>query len=364
MSDALHHLLAAGQSPWYDNLSRAVIESGELASLIANGIRGVTSNPTIFEHAMKAGDAYDDALRTHAARGADPADVYWDLIVHDIQSACDLFTEVHADSDGVDGVVSVEVAPDLAADAAKTVAMARDLSGRIQRPNLMIKIPATVEGLQAIEDTLADGISVNVTLIFGLDRYAKVMDAFVRGAGRYQADGGDLSDLHSVASFFVSRVDTEVDPRLAESDPRRGQAAVANAKLAYRDFLARKDQTDWVQLAASGLRPQRPLWASTSTKNPAYSPTLYVDSLIGPETVNTLAPASVAALTTRTGFAFDRAALRTDIAAAAELVESLAADGIDLNEVATVLEHNGVASFVESYQHGLETVTKRLSELS
>ena len=159
MSDALHHLLAAGQSPWYDNLSRAVIESGELASLIANGIRGVTSNPTIFEHAMKAGDAYDDALRTHAARGADPADVYWDLIVHDIQSACDLFTEVHADSDGVDGVVSVEVAPDLAADAAKTVAMARDLSGRIQRPNLMIKIPATKEGIPAIWETILSYIA-------------------------------------------------------------------------------------------------------------------------------------------------------------------------------------------------------------
>ncbi|MGB2757950.1 MAG: transaldolase [Acidimicrobiia bacterium] len=362
MPENLRKLHELGQSPWYDNLSRAVLVSGEIEGLLQRGIRGITSNPTIFEHAMSAGDAYDEALRQHAERGTSGVDAYWDLVVHDIASACEVFAKLHASSDGVDGFVSVEVAPDLANDVAGTTAMAKDLVSRIGRPNVMIKIPGTEIGLQAVEDVLAEGISVNVTLIFGLRRYGAVMDAFVRGARRYQESGGDLSDLHSVASFFVSRVDTEVDTRLAEDDSRRGQAAVANARLAYRQFETRRSQADWSDLAASGLRPQRPLWASTSTKNPAYSKTLYVDTLIGQDSVNTLAPASIDALDGVSASALVPDAIVRGYDEASALVASLKTDGVNLDEVASLLENQGVASFLASYQHGLETISKRLAE--
>ncbi len=261
-----------------------------------DGIRGVTSNPTILDKAIGAGDGYDDALADCAKQGLSIEDTYWAVVLDDIVAATDVLRPVFDAHDGGDGFVSVEVAPTLAHDTEGTIAAARSLHERVSRPNVMIKIPATLEGIPAIEETIAAGITVNVTLIFSLDRHAKVVEAYLTGLERLAADGGDLSTVASVASFFVSRVDTETDRRLPDGSPLRGKAAVANAKLAYELFREQFSGPRWEALAAQGARLQRPLWASTSTKNPAYPSTLYVDELIGPDTVNTLAPASIEAL--------------------------------------------------------------------
>ena len=258
-----------------------------------HGIRGVTSNPTIFEKAMAGGNDYDAQLREVTRAGASTEDAYWDLVTTDIEHAADVLRPVYDRLEAADGYVSVEVSPDLAHDTAATTQQAKELWERLARPNVMIKIPGTAEGLPAIIDTLAAGINVNVTLIFSLERYQEVIGAFLSGLERRAAAGGDLRNLASVASFFVSRVDTETDRRLPEGHPLRGKAAVANAKLAYQLFLKELSGARWEKLEAAGARKQRPLWASTSTKNPAYSPTLYVDELIGADTVNTLAQASV-----------------------------------------------------------------------
>jgi len=352
-----------GQSPWYDNLARSLLTGGGLAALITtDGIRGVTSNPTIFEKAMAAGEGYDEQLAACGKEGLSIEDSYWRLVVDDVGHAADLLLPVHEASARADGFVSVEVSPDLAHDTTGTIAQAKGLFERLGRKNVMIKIPATLEGLPAIEANIAAGINTNVTLIFSLARHDKVIDAYLAGLEAFVAGGGDPSTVSSVASFFVSRVDTETDRRLHEGSPLGGKAAVANARLAYRLFTKRFSGERWDALAAKGARLQRPLWASTSTKNPAYSPTLYIDELIGQNTVNTLAPASIEAL--QKGDANLKGdTVTNDIAGADQVMADLAAAGVDFDDVTLTLEREGVASFASSFHDALATLEKRRAEV-
>ena len=361
---AIARLNDFGQSPWYDNLARPLLTGGGLAKLVeVDGIRGVTSNPTILDKAIGAGEGYDDALAKCAKAGLSIEDTYWEVVIDDIRSATEVLRPVYEAHDHGDGFVSLEVAPTLAHDTDGTIAAARSLHGRVDRPNLMIKIPATLEGIPAIEETIASGITVNVTLIFSLDRHAKVIEAYLTGLERLVASGGDPSTVASVASFFVSRVDTETDRRLPEGSPLRGKAAVANAKLAYELFRERFSGPRWDALAAKGARLQRPLWASTSTKNPAYSPTLYVDELIGPDTVNTLAPASIEAL--QRGEGNQRAGtVAEDVEGAQQVMQDLAAAGVDIDDVTDTLEREGVDSFAASFTDAFGTIEKRRAEVT
>ena len=353
-----------GQSPWYDNLARSLLTGGGLAALInTDGIRGVTSNPTIFEKAMAAGEGYDEQLAACAKEGVSIEDSYWRLVVDDVGHAADLLLPVHEASAGADGFVSVEVSPDLAHDTAGTIAQAKSLFERLGRKNVMIKIPATLEGLPAIEANIAAGINTNVTLIFSLARHDKVIDAFLAGLESFVAGGGDPSTVSSVASFFVSRVDTETDRRLPEGSPLGGKAAVANARLAYRLFTQRFSGQRWDALAAKGARLQRPLWASTSTKNPAYSPTLYIDELIGRNTVNTLAPASIEALQNGDGN-LKGDTVTNDMAGTDQVMVDLAAAGVDFDDVTLTLEREGVASFASSFHDALATLEQRRAEVA
>lgn len=356
-------LLDLGQSPWYDNLTRPLARGGLLALIREHGMRGVTSNPTIFEKAMASGDDYDEQLAAAAVAGEDAETAYWNLVCDDIVGAADLLLPVFAESHGLDGYVSVEVSPELAHDSDATISAARSLTSRLGRANVMIKIPATVEGVPAVEECLAEGINVNVTLIFSLARYAEVIDAYQRALERRVASGTDPGAVASVASFFVSRVDTETDRRLPAGDPLRGRAAVANAKLAYRLFRERFSGSRWEALAARGARLQRPLWASTSTKNPDYSQTLYVDELVGPDTVNTLAQASVDALD-RPESVLHAATVTEDVDGAEAVIAGLAAAGVDFDDVLTTLEREGVAAFATSFRDALDTLAKRLRELT
>jgi transaldolase len=363
VTSPIARLLRFGQSPWYDNLTRALAR-GALESLTReHGIRGVTSNPTIFEKAMSAGTDYDEQLRELVGSGTATEAAYWELVLRDIAGAADLLRP-HFDDEWLrsDGFVSIEVNPDLADDTAGTVRQAQELFGRLDRPNVMIKIPATEAGLPAIADATAAGLNVNVTLIFGLERYEAVMEAFFTGLERRVAKGERIDQIHSVASFFVSRVDTETDRRLPEGSQLRGKAAVANAKLAYQRFLARCTTERWKSLAAQGAHLQRPLWASTSTKNPAYSPTLYVDTLIGHDTVNTLAQASVDALTAGEGDLRDDTILE-DVDEAERTMAELADAGVDIDDVTATLEREGVAAFSASYHDALDTLGKKGREL-
>jgi transaldolase len=364
MTSAIARLNDFGQSPWYDNLTRPLVTGGGLQQLIGDdGIRGVTSNPTIFDKAMAAGDAYDEELKQCAAEGLSIEESYWRLVLGDVGHAADLFAPLHQSTDRHDGFVSVEVAPDLAHDTGHTVAQARSLHDRVARPNVMIKIPATQEGIPAIAANLASGINTNITLIFALDRYAEVIDAYFTGLEQHAEAGGDLAKVSSVASFFVSRVDTETDRRLPDGHPLRGKVAVANAKLAYELFRQRFQGARWEALAAKGAQLQRPLWASTSTKNPAYSPTLYVDELVGKDTVNTLAPASIDVL--HAGDTQLRPdAIEEDIAGAHQVMADLAAGGVDFDDVTATLEREGVESFSTSFHDALKTLEKQRAELT
>jgi transaldolase len=364
MTSAIARLNDFGQSPWYDNLARPLLTGGGLAKLVADdGIRGVTSNPTILDKAIGAGEGYDEQLAKCAKAGLSIEDTYWAVVLDDIVSATDVLRPVFDAQDGGDGFVSVEVAPTLAHDTQGTIEAAQSLHGRVDRPNVMIKIPATLEGIPAIEETIAAGITVNVTLIFSLDRHAQVIEAYLAGLERLAASGGDLSTIASVASFFVSRVDTETDRRLPEGSPLRGTAAVANAKLAYELFRQRFAGPRWEALAAKGARLQRPLWASTSTKNPAYSPTLYVDELIGPDTVNTLAPASIEAL--QRGEGNQRpGTVAEGVADAHQVMADLAKAGVDIDDVTAVLEREGVDSFAASFTDAFGTIEKRRAEVT
>jgi transaldolase len=363
VASPIARLIEFGQSPWYDNLTRA-LASGGLSELVTeHGIRGVTSNPTIFEKAMAAGTDYDTQLRDVSTAGGSTDTAYWDLVTDDIAHAADILRPHYDEWGGADGFVSVEVSPDLAHDTEGTIAQAAELWGRLGRPNVMIKIPATAEGVPAIAATLAAGINVNVTLIFGLGRYDEVLDAFIRGLEQRAARGDDISRVASVGSFFVSRVDTETDRRLPDGHPLRGKAAVANAKLAYQHFLDACSGPRWDALAAKGARVQRPLWASTSTKNPEYPPTLYVDTLIGRDTVNTLAQASVDALEAGLG-TLQADSVLDDLDDARATMAALAEAGVDFDDVTETLEREGVAAFSASFHDALESLEKKARELT
>lgn len=344
-----------GQSPWLDNLTRPYLRHGTLAGLVADGIRGVTANPTIFARAIEASDAYDEQFATLRASGRAVPDAYWDLVVDDVTDALGVLRPTFDRSDGTDGFVSIEVAPELARDTAATIAAARALHARIDQPNLYVKIPATPEGIPAIATAVAEGLNINVTLIFSLTRYDQVIEAYVSGLETLAARGGDISSVRSVASFFVSRVDSEVDRRLeAVGSPDavalRGRAAVAQAKLAYSLFRQRFGGKRWAALADLGAQPQRPLWASTSTKNPAYSDTLYVDELIGPDTVNTLPESTITAFEDHGTLA---RRIDVDVDEAVALLDALEGLGIDMDDVGVTLEDEGVAKFHESFDHVL-----------
>jgi transaldolase len=363
VASPIARLIEFGQSPWYDNLTRA-LATGSLTELVTeHGIRGVTSNPTIFEKAMAAGTDYDAQLREVSAGGATTDAAYWDLVTDDVGHAADILRPYYDEWDGADGFVSIEVSPDIARDTDATIAQAKELWERLDRPNVMIKIPATAEGVPAITAALAAGINVNVTLIFGLARYDEVLEAFLSGLEQRSAQGEDISRVASVGSFFVSRVDTETDRRLPEGHPLRGKAAVANAKLAYQHFLAACSGPRWDALAAKGARVQRPLWASTSTKNPDYPPTLYVDTLIGRDTVNTLAQASVDALEAGQG-AFKADAVLDDLDDAKATIAGLAEAGVDFDDVTDTLEREGVAAFSASFHDASESLEKKAHELT
>lgn len=354
-----------GQSPWLDNLTRPYLHDGTLARLVGQGIRGVTANPTIFARAIEASAAYDDQFRSLIVAGRSTVDAYWDLAVADTLEALGMLRSTFYDSGGTDGFVSIEVAPELAHDTQATVVAARELHQRIARPNLLVKIPATPAGIPAIEAVIAQGRSVNVTLIFSLPRYAQVMDAYVSGLGAFVESGGDPAQVHSVASFFVSRVDTEVDQRLDAAGAEQahglhGQAAIAQAKLAYQLFAERFAGPAWERLAALGAYVQRPLWASTSTKNPSYPDTRYVDNLIGPDTVNTLPETTIAAFENHGTVA---RMIDTGLDEALQAMELLAGAGIDMDDVGRTLEENGVAVFRESFAGVLKALDSKSQQL-
>ncbi|MBT7472040.1 MAG: transaldolase [Actinobacteria bacterium] len=357
----LHDLFnQQGQSPWLDNLRRSWVASGELQNWVDRGVRGITSNPSIFEKAMTGTDAYDEQLRELKASGASIEESYWALVVSDIEGALGVLRPLYETSDGVDGFVSVEVDPTLAPDTEGTITAARALHQRIDQPNVYIKIPATQAGIPAIEQMIAEGRSVNVTLIFSLSRYQAVMEAYLSGLERCP---GDLSAVSSVASFFISRTETEVDNRLdalgtPEASALKGQGAVAQGQAAYHLFLETFTGPRWEALVARGAKVQRPLWASTSTKNPDYSDTLYVDALIGPDTVNTLPDNTLAA------FADHGTVARTvdaDPAQAHQVLASLEALGVSMEDVSQVLEDEGVAAFVKSFDDLLANLAEKVA---
>ena len=358
----LAQLLALGQSPWLDNLRRGWITGGELQQWVDRGIRGLTSNPSIFQKAISSGTDYDEQFGKLVGQGTEVTDAYWDLVVEDIRGALALLRPVYDATGGLDGFVSVEVAPELARDSAGTEAAARDLHERIAEPNLYVKIPGTAEGLAPIQAMIAEGRSINVTLIFSLDRYAEVAEAYLAGL---EAAEGDLSRTSSVASFFVSRVDTEIDRRLddigtAEALSLKGKAAVAQAQAAYTRFTEIFSGPRWEALVARGARVQRPLWASTSTKDPSLPDTLYVDALIGPDTVNTMPEATIDAFTDH---GTPARTVDADPAGAQAVLDQLAAVGVDLADVAQVLEDQGVASFSKSFDELLDALGSKAAEL-
>jgi transaldolase len=355
-----------GQSPWLDNLTRAYLRDGTLGRLVADGVRGVTANPTIFARAIEGSDAYDEQFAARIAQGRPVTDAYWDLVTDDILDALGVLGPTFDASGGTDGFVSVEVAPELARDTDATIAAARQLHERIAQPNLLVKIPATGQGVPAIQAMTAEGRSINVTLIFSVARYAEVIEAYLSGLETLARRGGDLASVYSVASFFVSRVDTEVDRRLdaigtGDGLALRGQAAVAQARLAYRLFGDRFAGERWERLAARGAQVQRPLWASTSTKNPAYPDTLYVDSLIGPDTVNTLPEATIAAFEAHGTLA---RSIDRGVDHAGAVMDTLAEVGVDMDDVGRTLEDQGVTGFHQSFAHVLRVLESKARQLA
>jgi transaldolase len=344
----LHQLSELGQSVWIDYLSRKFIHDGDLAGLADDGVRGVTSNPTIFQGAIAEGDAYDEQIKEISATESEPKEIFIALARDDIRDACDVLRPLF--DSGKDGWVSLEVDPNLAHDTQATIDEAKRLHALVDRPNLFIKIPATQEGLPAIEETIAAGIPVNVTLIFSLQRHREVAEAYVRGVKRLIESGGDPSKIASVASFFVSRVDTEADKRLdaiGGHDDLKGTLAIANAKLAYVTYGEVFSGPEWDALAAKGATPQRCLWASTSTKNPDYRDVLYVEELIGPDTVNTMPRETVEAVTDhgRIERTLDR-----DVDGARRIFERFAEAGVDYDDVVATLEREGVEKFAKSFR--------------
>ncbi|RLV49354.1 transaldolase [Nocardioides mangrovicus] len=363
MSDHLQELSESGVSIWLDDLSRERLETGNLADLVKDShVVGVTTNPSIFAAALAEGERYDDQVRELAADGADVDRTVFELTTTDVRTACDVLKPVWDDTDGVDGRVSIEVSPLLAHDEKATTESARTLWSTVDRENLLIKIPATTEGAPAITTVIGEGISVNVTLIFGLERYQGVMDAYVAGLEKAQEAGHDLSKIHSVASFFVSRVDTEIDQRLGDGSDLAGKAGVANARLAYREYERFFSGERWEALAAAGANKQRPLWASTGVKNPDYRDTMYVDDLVVTNTVNTMPEKTLDAVRDHSDIEGDQ--VTNHYADADQVMADLKAAGIDYDDVIAVLEREGVEKFEKSWHELLDTVQGQLDQAS
>ena len=360
----LHELSELGQSVWIDFLSRQMLQSGKLARMMdEDAVVGVTSNPTIFQKAISEGDAYDEQLREVLAEEDDPKEVFLKLAVQDVQNACDLLRTVWDGGQGLDGWVSIEVDPNLAFDTDGTIAEAQRLHELVDRPNCYVKIPATKPGVPAIEEMIARGRPINVTLIFSLQRYVEVVEAYLRGLERLVESGGDPTKVASVASFFVSRVDTEADRRLDEAgapDDLKGKLAVANAKLAYERYKQLFAGSRWEALEAKGARTQRCLWASTSTKNPAYRDVLYVEELIGPATVDTMPEETIDAFQDHGKVALT---LEADLDEAKQVFERVAEAGVDYDDVVVTLEQEGVEKFADSFRELLDGVKAKRGEL-
>jgi transaldolase len=366
MTDHLKELSALGVSIWLDDLSRPLITGGGLAKLIeSSSVVGVTTNPSIFAAALSQGDAYSDQVKKLAAEGSTLDETVFALTTQDVRNACDILRPVYVGSGGQDGRVSIEVDPRLAHDTANTVKQAREIHDAVDRPNVLIKIPATVEGLPAISQTLTDGISVNVTLIFSLDRYRGVMNAFLTGLEQARLAGLDLSQIHSVASFFVSRVDTEIDRRLDaigtdEAIALKGKAGVANARLAYQAYEEVFSTPRWANLEAEGAHRQRPLWASTGVKDPAYKDTMYVVDLVAPNTVNTMPTKTMQAVADHGEIIGDQVTGSYDDAR--NVLDALERLGIAYADVVEVLEREGVDKFAKSWDELLSDVQAELSK--
>ncbi len=362
----LDRLSALGQSVWVDFLSRDSIHGGHLQGLIdGSAVVGATSNPSIFQKAMTAGSAYDAQLAELAAGGAGAEESFWMLAEQDIRDACDLFAPVFERTGHRDGYVSLEVDPRLAYDTLETFRAAMRIHESVERPNLMVKIPATKPGLGAIEDAIAKGRSINITLIFSLRRYAEVAESYLRGIERLVAEGGDPSKVASVASFFVSRIDTEADRRLEEADPPHpellGKLAIANAKLAYRHYQKAFSGPRWEFLAGKGATPQRVLWASTSTKNPAYPDTVYIEQLLGPDTVNTMPEETIDAYQDHGD---PQVRLLDDVDGAERVLEDLEAAGVDYVEVTDTLEREGVEKFSTAFAELMQALEDKHRQLT
>jgi transaldolase len=372
MSTRLHALHNAGQSLWLDYIDRVMLANGDLTRRIAeDALTGMTSNPTIFEKALAEGAAYDEQLATVDTAASD-REAFFTLAATDVRNACDAFRGVYERTAAVDGYVSLEVSPDLARDAAGTVAEARRLWAIVDRPNLMIKVPGTIEGAEAIRQLIADGINVNVTLLFAVEAHARVIEAYLAGLEQRAAAGLPIDRIASVASFFVSRVDSAIDKQLghmAAADAARagtllalqGKAAIANAKLAYRLFSASFSGARWDALASRGARVQRPLWASTSTKNPAYRDVIYVEELIGPDTVNTLPPATLEAFRDHGEV---RQSVTEGVADAERTLAALEANGVALQQVTDTLLAEGLASFEQSFVTLLAGLARKRAALA
>ena len=354
-TDPIAELRRLGQSVWLDQIDRTMIRSGALARYRDRGVTGVTANPTIFARALESADAaYADDVERRLARGQDAESIVWELLIEDVQAAADVMRPVYERERGGDGFVSIEVSPEIAGDTERTIAAARDLRQRTARPNVMVKIPATPAGLPAIQAMVAEGANINVTLVFAVERYVKVVEAFLAGLEQLRERGGDLRTVHSVASFFVSRVDTRVD-ELLEVKPElahlRGKAAVANSKLAYEMFTQLHSRPRWDALRESGATVQRCLWASTSTKNPSYRDVMYVEQLIGPATINTMPVATFEAFADHGRV---EPTLQRDVEGARRVLDRLAMNGIDLAAVTQELEDQGVAGFAKSFRESIE----------
>jgi transaldolase len=352
-----------GQSPWLDNIKRGWMTTGELERWVERGVRGLTSNPTIFQKAIENSDDYDAQLSDLVREGKSVTDTYWDLVIKDITDALAILRPVHDASGGEDGFVSIEVSPAIARETEATVQSARHLHETIDQPNLFVKIPGTAKGVPAIQQMLSEGRNINVTLLFSLERYEEIIEAYFAGLEAYD---GDLSQVHSVASFFVSRVDTEADQRLdaigtPAAQALKGKVGIANAQLAYKLFLDRFQGGRWEALKARGAVVQRPLWASTSTKDPSLPDTLYVDTLIGPDTVNTMPDATLEAFDEHGTVA---RTIDQDFDAAQKVLDDLGEVGVDLADVTQVLEDEGVAKFEKSFDELIEALQTKADDIA
>lgn len=362
MNERLRKMQELGQSPWVDELSREDIKNGKLERMIEDGILGATSNPAIFQKAIAGSELYDEQLQELARREEDPKEIFWGIAQTDIRDACDIFMPVYERTGSEDGYVSLEVQPDIAYDTGATTEEAARLHDMIDRPNLFVKIPATLQGLVAIEEMISRGKSINVTLIFSLERYREVVRAYVRGVKRLVEGGGDPSGVRSVASFFVSRIDSEADKRLEElgADDLKGRLAIANARVAYQIYKEVFGGSRWRSLEESGANRQRLLWASTSTKNPDYPDTIYVDDLVGPETVNTMPKKTIEAVMDHAEI---QPTLEEGVEEAKELLERLREVGLDYEDVTDTLEQEGIHKFADPFNELLHEIEGKARQL-